>query len=169
MAIADATLQVLTADGVPLKTKLRRATRMSRIRAFLLATPLLLFITVSFIVPIVDMLYRSVDNPRLLWLFPETMAALEQWDGEKLPGEATFAALAIPELGKNGKLLRNTHRSAGFRVLKAPDMPSVLIELGYLSNPKDEEQLLSSSGRRKLMDGLVQAIERYFDKRSCWS
>ncbi|MCH7860242.1 MAG: N-acetylmuramoyl-L-alanine amidase [Proteobacteria bacterium] len=82
---------------------------------------------------------------------------------------ATFAALAIPELGKNGKLLRNTHRSAGFRVLKAPDMPSVLIELGYLSNPKDEEQLLSSSGRRKLMDGLVQAIERYFDKRSCWS
>ncbi len=94
MAIADATLQVLTADGVSLKTKLRRATRMSRIRAFLLATPLLLFITVSFIVPIVDMLYRSVDNPRLLWLFPETMAALEQWDGEKLPGEATFAALA---------------------------------------------------------------------------
>jgi len=94
MAIADATVQVLTADGVPLKTKLRSATRMSRVRAFLLVAPLLLFITVSFIVPIADMLYRSADNPRLSWLFPETLAALEHWDGENLPGERAFAALA---------------------------------------------------------------------------
>ena len=94
MAIADATVPVKTADGVPLKTKLRRATRISRIRAFLLAVPLLVFLLASFIAPIADMLFRSVDNPRISALLPETVAALEQWDGMKLPDEAAFAALA---------------------------------------------------------------------------
>ncbi|MCH9019422.1 MAG: ABC transporter permease [Proteobacteria bacterium] len=94
MAIADATVQGITVDGVPLKDKLRRATRTSRVRAFLLVTPLLLFITVSFVLPIADMLFRSVDNPRISSLLPETVAALEQWDGKKLPDEAAFAALA---------------------------------------------------------------------------
>ncbi len=94
MAIADATVQVKTADGVPLKTKLRRATRISRIRAFLLVVPLLAFLLVSFIAPIADMLFRSVDNPRISALLPETVAALEQWDGMNLPDEAAFEALA---------------------------------------------------------------------------
>ena len=94
MAIADATVQVKTADGVPLKTKLRRATRINRIRAFMLVVPLLVFLLVSFIAPIVDMLFRSVDNPRISALLPETVAALEQWDGMKLPDEAAFETLA---------------------------------------------------------------------------
>ena len=78
---------------------------------------------------------------------------------------AEFAAVVIPELGREGGLLRKSHRYAGFRVLKAPDVPSVLIELGYLSNPEDEARLLDPAHRRALMGAIVRATERYFDHR----
>lgn len=65
---------------------------------------------------------------------------------------------------KNIKLLPNSHRSAGFAVLKAPDVPSVLIEMGFLSNP-DEAKLLASNGFRKDMAGALRdAIDGYFTK-----
>lgn len=79
---------------------------------------------------------------------------------------AEFAALVIPELAKEISLLRKTHRYAGFRVLKAPDVPSVLIEMGYLSNPKDEARLLDAAHRRKLMGALVRAVDGYFNARN---
>ena len=53
-----------------------------------------------------------------------------------------FARSLVGELSPTIELINNPHRSAGFKVLKAPDVPSVLVELGYLSNAKDEEQLL---------------------------
>lgn len=65
---------------------------------------------------------------------------------------------------KNIRLLPNSHRSAGFAVLKAPDVPSVLIEMGFLSNP-DEAKLLASNGFRKDMAGALRdAIDGYFTK-----
>ena len=79
---------------------------------------------------------------------------------------AEFAALVIPELGKEISLLRKTHRYAGFRVLKAPDVPSVLIEMGYLSNPRDEARLLDAAHRRKLMGALVRAVDGFFNARN---
>ncbi len=85
---------ILAADGVPLKVKLSQANRRRQLRAMGLVLPLFLFILITFIIPIGDMLFRSADNPRLVELFPETVAALEQWDGKKLPDEAAFAALA---------------------------------------------------------------------------
>lgn len=78
---------------------------------------------------------------------------------------AQFAGFIIPELAKEIRLLRKTHRYAGFRVLKAPDVPSVLIEMGYLSNPKDEARLLDAAHRRKLMGAILRATDRYFDHR----
>ena len=78
---------------------------------------------------------------------------------------AEFAGLIIPELAKEISLLRKTHRYAGFRVLKAPDVPSVLIEMGYLSNPKDEARLLDATHRRKLMSAVVDALDNYFNAR----
>ena len=77
---------------------------------------------------------------------------------------AEFAGFIIPELAKEIELLRKSHRYAGFRVLKAPDVPSVLIEMGYLSNPKDEARLLDAAHRHKLMGAVVRAIDRYFDR-----
>ena len=53
-------------------------------------------------------------------------------------------------------------RSAGFRVLRAPDVPSVLLELGYLSNRHDEGNLVSSKWRRKATTAVTEAIEGFF-------
>jgi N-acetylmuramoyl-L-alanine amidase len=75
---------------------------------------------------------------------------------------AHFAELLDHELGRVTSLLSNPHRFAGFAVLKAPDVPSVLIELGYLSNVHDEALLLSPGHRAKLATAMLRAIEGYF-------
>ncbi|MFC3285458.1 ABC transporter permease [Litchfieldella rifensis] len=94
-----------TADGVPLKTSLRRAVRRSKLKAFLLVSPLLLFLVIAFVMPIFDMLWRSVDNPEVSNTLPRTVAALEDWDRASLPGEPAFAAL-VEDL-REGQAARN--------------------------------------------------------------
>jgi N-acetylmuramoyl-L-alanine amidase len=61
-------------------------------------------------------------------------------------------------------LTGHPHRSAGFRVLKAPDVPSVLLELGYLSSRADEKLLRSTEWRRKMAKAMVGAIDAYFGR-----
>jgi N-acetylmuramoyl-L-alanine amidase len=74
-----------------------------------------------------------------------------------------FAKLLIPEISKSGlKTSGRSHRFAGFRVLKAPDVPSVLVELGYLSNKQDEKILKSSKGQTMLAQSIANAIDIYF-------
>jgi putative spermidine/putrescine transport system permease protein len=85
---------VLTADGLPLKVKLRRVERARKIRATLLVLPLFLFIAVSFVAPIVVMLRNAVLDPKFSTIMPLTTEALEGWSGANLPDEAAFAALA---------------------------------------------------------------------------
>jgi len=75
---------------------------------------------------------------------------------------AHLATGLIEELRKEIKLLRNTHRFAGFAVLKAPDVPSILFEMGYLSNREDERALRQSGYRQKLANALLRAFDRYF-------
>ncbi len=60
-------------------------------------------------------------------------------------------------------LLQRTHRSAGFAVLKSLDIPSVLIEMGYLSNKNDSKLLITESYQKKLSDKIVKAVINYFD------
>lgn len=68
----------------------------------------------------------------------------------------------VTKLGAEVRMLDHSHRSAGFAVLKAPDIPSALIELGCLSN-RDEDRLLRSPAyRKKLAAGIVQSIDGYF-------
>ncbi len=78
---------------------------------------------------------------------------------------AQFAGELVAELGKTTRLRRETHRFAGFRVLKAPDVPSVLVELGYLSNRDDERLLSDPHHRRDLMAAVVRAMDRFFATR----
>ncbi len=73
-----------------------------------------------------------------------------------------FANLLVPELRKRIRVRRNAHRFAGFVVLKAPDVPSVLIEMGYLSNRQDAAMMGSKAGRRRIAEALLAGIDRYF-------
>ena len=86
------TAPLKTADGVPLKTSLRRAVRRSKLKALLLVSPLLAFLIIAFVMPLFDMLWRSVDNPEVSTALPQTSQALADWDGESLPDEPAFAA-----------------------------------------------------------------------------
>ena len=86
---------VFTADGTPLKVSLARARRRAQIKALLLVAPLLLFIVVTFMIPVFNMLFRSVDNPVVAKTLHRTVPLLAEWNekGSELPDEAVFAAL----------------------------------------------------------------------------
>jgi N-acetylmuramoyl-L-alanine amidase len=58
-------------------------------------------------------------------------------------------------------MINNPHRYAGFQVLTAPDVPSILVELGFLSNKDDEKLLLDDSWRTRLVDRLAEAVRQY--------
>lgn len=73
-----------------------------------------------------------------------------------------FAGLLTASMGETTPLRRNALRAANFRVLSAPDVPSALLELGYLSNPADEALLFSEAGRDRLAGAVVGAIDRFF-------
>ncbi len=73
-----------------------------------------------------------------------------------------FANIVVDNARGKTRLLERTHRFAGFRVLKAPDVPSVLVELGFLTNRSDEKQLLSSSWRRKMARAMVSSVDGFF-------
>lgn len=83
---------------------------------------------------------------------------------ETMNRSAEFASYMVKEMKKKVKLLRNTHRFAGFAVLKAPDIPSVLLEMGYLSNKTEERLLKTKKYRAKLASSAVQSINRYFSQ-----
>ena len=93
--VADDTLR--TADGVPLKTSLRRATARRRVRTFLLVVPILAFLMVTFVFPVVDMMFRSVDNQIVSSVLPRTTLAIQSWNpaSEELPPEFVYEALVL--------------------------------------------------------------------------
>jgi N-acetylmuramoyl-L-alanine amidase len=76
-----------------------------------------------------------------------------------------FARLLMGEMKSTVRLHKNPLKSAGFRVLKAPDVPSVLVELGYVSNKSDLEHLVSESWRSKTVAAMAQAIDVFLAKR----
>lgn len=76
---------------------------------------------------------------------------------------AALAGMIVESFSRRGiRSIGRPHRQAGFAVLKAPDVPSVLIELGFLSNREDERTLLVREGREPIVDAVVEAVERYF-------
>ncbi len=90
------TAPLTTSDGVPLKASLAKALRREKLRSFILIAPLLFFILISFVAPIADMLFRSVENGIVEETLPTTVVELDKWDAGsgELPPEAVFAALA---------------------------------------------------------------------------
>lgn len=76
-----------------------------------------------------------------------------------------FARTLVNELKSAVRLINNPHRSAGFRVLKAHDVPSVLVELGYLSNEHDEKLLISDEWRERMAGAITEAVHGFFRPR----
>ncbi len=95
----------------------------------------------------------------------KTLIAMSQRNS--MNQSSQFANLAI-RIAKKNKIstLQNTHRFAGFAVLTAPDMASVLVELGYVSNQKEEELLNQKEYKEKIINSLSEAIDEYFSKIS---
>ena len=87
---------VLASDGTSLKRSLARSLKRQKIRALLLIAPLLLFVLLTFIAPIADMLFRSVENSIVADTLPQTVKELASWDSDsgQLPSESVYAALA---------------------------------------------------------------------------
>jgi N-acetylmuramoyl-L-alanine amidase len=76
-----------------------------------------------------------------------------------------FARLLMGEMKNTVRMHKHPLKSAGFKVLKAPDVPSVLIELGFVSNKGDLEHLVSENWRSKTVGSMAQAIDAFFAKR----
>ncbi len=76
-----------------------------------------------------------------------------------------FATLLAQNLKRKTRVKKDPLRFANFRVLKAPDVPSVLVELGYLSSQADEKLFKSKKWRKKVAQSIVKSIEVYFSKR----
>jgi len=79
-------------------------------------------------------------------------------DSLKLGGEV------LGQIGKVGRLHKGSVEQAGFAVLKAPDIPSILVESAFISNPEEERKLRDPAYQERLVDALVTGIRRYFAK-----
>ena len=115
MSTSPNTCPILAADGTPLKKSLGRALRQQKIRALMLIAPLLIFIFIAFILPILSMLLRSVENDIVADTLPQTVLALQFWDAEtgKLPDENVYAAFAADiKLAAEAKI----HTKVGLRL-----------------------------------------------------
>jgi putative spermidine/putrescine transport system permease protein len=129
-----------TADGVPLKRSLRRATSRRRVRTFMLVLPILAFLSVTFVMPVVDMLFRSVDNQIVSSVLPRTTIAIQSWDpaSENLPEDFVFEAIVLDiqaafknkRLGRAGRRLNfektgmtSLFRKSGRRVKNITEPP----------------------------------------------
>ena len=135
--------QILTTDGIPLKISLKKTERKNKIKAFLLVFPLLLFIIVTFVVPIVDMLTRSIDDSLINEVYGKTFEEYKKWDKkkDKLPPEAVYKAIfediAYGDKLKIGRsitrmnysksgwksLIRKTRRQIG-KIVKSEELPT---------------------------------------------
>ena len=107
--MSSETGKILTTDGIPLEVSLKKAERKNKIKAFLLVAPLLLFLLITYIFPIGDMLMRSVDDKMVTEMLPKTFKSMEKWDGKELPPEEVFESFYLDfqklvEEKRDGKL-----------------------------------------------------------------
>ena len=84
---------------------------------------------------------------------------------ETMNSAAHFASLLRRESARELSLRSDFHRMAGFAVLKQPDMASILLEIGYLTNAQDVERIRSKEGQRRIATGLRKAIDIHFAQR----
>ena len=89
----------------------------------------------------------------------------EKWADETREHNVWLANMLVPSLKSKTKMTGEPHRQAAFYVLKSPLAPSALIELGFISNKEDEKDLKSEAWRDQVADGIVAAVNRFFEER----
>ncbi len=108
-----------TADGMPLKTALARALRRDKLKSLALVAPLFLFIAITFLLPIGDMLWRGVEDPIVSTYLPNTVKQLDDWDAaaNELPGEEVYAALVQDiQIGAKDKLITRVGKRLNYEL-----------------------------------------------------
>ncbi len=133
-----------TADGVSLKVSLNRALRRRKITALLLVTPLFLFIMLTFLGPIFDMLLRSVDNKIIAQVLPKTVPQLAGWDASsgELPDEAVFKAFVEDaKIAAENKTITRVGKRLNY---EKPGMSSLFRKTGRNLKKFDPDKLDSS-------------------------
>ena len=114
---------IYSSDGLPLEVSLKKAERRNKLRALFLVAPLFLFLLITYLFPIGDMLFRSIDDRMITSMLPNTYKSMEQWDGKELPEEPVYAAIYedLSFLKKNktyGKIIaRLNYEKGGFSSL----------------------------------------------------
>ncbi len=140
MSASLETGEVLAADGTSLKRSLARALRMQKMRALMLIAPLLFFILATFVLPVADMLYRSVENQIVSDTLPKTVIAIAAWDPDsgEAPDEAVFAALAADI---KQAVANKTHTRLGSRLnYETPGISSLFRKSGRKAKKWDIEE-----------------------------
>ncbi|MED5482126.1 MAG: ABC transporter permease [SAR324 cluster bacterium] len=144
-------IQLVTADGTPLKISLARAQRRSKIVAFMMVFPLLLFITIAFIGPIADMLMLSIDNTIVKEILPKSTETLQSWDeySGELPDEAVFAAI-VADIKKAKATKQHTKIGSRFNY-ESSGFSSLFRKTGRkvkkIKNPPYKEALIKADKR----------------------
>lgn len=158
----------------------RRAQRRAAREAFFLALPLLLFLLATFIVPIAMLLARSVQNPELPASMPQLTQVLQRWDGQGVPQEAAFAALAIDLVaaaqdGSLGTVSRRMNfyqpemrsllmRSARNLPEQAPaTWKAALLDIDERWGEEETWRLLQRATRSPTADYLLEAVDARID------
>lgn len=106
---------------------------------------------------IIDGMDFSDNSPEI----NDVLISLSQNDSRNKASK--FSSYVVQNMKKQVKVLSNAHRFAGFAVLKAPDIPSVLVELGYLSNYTEEKYLRQPNYRKKLAEAITKSVVSYFN------
>ena len=144
-------IQLVTADGTPLKISLARAQRRSKIVAFMMVFPLLLFITIAFIGPIADMLMLSIDNTIVKEILPKSTEALQNWDeySGELPDDSVFAAI-VADIKKAKATKQHTKIGSRFNY-ESSGFSSLFRKTGRkikkIKNPPYKEELIKADKR----------------------
>lgn len=108
------------------------------------------------------------------WLMPVSFPGADRTVGEIILDltqrstrnrSADFAQLLLTHIADETTLLRRSHRDGNLMVLLAPDVPAVLLEMGFINNPADEQQLTNSRSRTRLMDAVGDAVDAWFARQ----
>ena len=153
---------VPTVDGVPLKIKLRRAERMRTVKAVGLIMPLFVFLAVTFVIPIIAMLVRSVENPEMGQVLPRLSAEMQVWDGQGRPPPRVLAAFATEVVAaKQDRTIGKVAKRLNYHI---PGYRSLLFKTSRkLDEAAAAEGLEAVANDAALYERLVQMDKRWGD------